>query len=131
LSNDGVAYFAHLGGAVTGWLLLKYGEDMGVFTMFGSSSSGSSSKSSYREPIFKQKQYYSQEPKIYQFDKEIKKQEEPKTSNKSSSTKSYNIDGMNVTQDIIDDILDKINESGYQNLTEKEKRILSELSKKL
>ena len=35
-----------------------------------------------------------------------------------------------ITQAEIDRILDKISQSGYQNLTEKEKRILFEVSKR-
>jgi hypothetical protein len=35
-----------------------------------------------------------------------------------------------VDQAVIDEILDKISKSGYQNLTEKEKKILFEASKK-
>lgn len=35
-----------------------------------------------------------------------------------------------ITQDMIDQILDKISQTGYQNLSEKEKRILFEASKK-
>jgi hypothetical protein len=36
-----------------------------------------------------------------------------------------------VTQQEIDAILDKISQSGYQNLSEKEKKILFEASKKM
>ena len=36
-----------------------------------------------------------------------------------------------ITQEEIDKILDKISESGYQNLTEREKKILFEASKKM
>ncbi len=129
LAKDNTAYFAHLGGAITGWLLLKYGNDIGIFSLFGSSSGKSGG--SYQNPVFKQKQYYSREPKIYQFDQEIKKPNDTQTSNKQSSSKSYIIDGQEIPQDMLDQILDKISESGYQNLTEKEKYILSELSKKL
>jgi hypothetical protein len=35
------------------------------------------------------------------------------------------------TQQVIDDILDKINKDGYQSLTEEEKRILAEASKRI
>jgi hypothetical protein len=35
-----------------------------------------------------------------------------------------------ISQEVIDGILDKISRSGYQNLTEKEKRILFEVSKR-
>ena len=36
-----------------------------------------------------------------------------------------------ISQEEIDKILDKISQSGYQNLTEKEKKILFEASKKM
>ena len=36
-----------------------------------------------------------------------------------------------ISQEDIDKILDKISQSGYQNLTEKEKKILFEASKKM
>jgi predicted NUDIX family NTP pyrophosphohydrolase len=36
-----------------------------------------------------------------------------------------------ITQEQIDAILDKISQSGYQNLTDKEKKILFEASKKM
>jgi len=39
-------------------------------------------------------------------------------------------DDEKITQDEIDKILDKISQSGYQNLTEREKRILFEASKR-
>ena len=47
------------------------------------------------------------------------------------SDKSYIIDGEEITQETIDSILDKISASGYQNLSEREKLILNELSKRL
>lgn len=49
----------------------------------------------------------------------------------SSYKKSYVIDGEEITQNKIDDILDKISASGYGSLSEKEKFILNELSKRL
>jgi membrane associated rhomboid family serine protease len=126
LSNDGVAYFAHLGGAITGWFLLKFGDDIGLFSLFGASK-----RQTYQEPVFKEKQYYSREPKIYQFDKEYQSNKSNPVSNKPSSSKSYTIDGVEIPQEMLDEILDKISATGYQNLTEKEKHILNELSKKL
>ncbi len=128
MSSDNVAHFAHLGGAVTGWLLLKYGNELGVFSLFGKVDQG---KASYQEPIYKSKQSYSSQPKIFQFDQEISPNKDNIVSNKTTVSKSYDVDGVTITQDIIDNILDKINESGYQNLTEKEKHILNELSKKI
>lgn len=40
-------------------------------------------------------------------------------------------DESEVTQAEIDEILDKISQSGYQNLTEREKKILFQASKKM
>ena len=40
-------------------------------------------------------------------------------------------DGTEVTQQMVDDILDKISREGYQNLTEKEKQVLNEASKRI
>ena len=48
-----------------------------------------------------------------------------------SNQKKYIIDGEEITQMKIDTILDKISASGYQNLTEREKHILTQLSKTL
>ena len=44
--------------------------------------------------------------------------------------KSNKVSDEKVEQEVIDEILDKISRSGYQNLTEKEKKILFEASKK-
>jgi hypothetical protein len=46
------------------------------------------------------------------------------------SGKAYENDDQ-VTQEVIDTILDKISKGGYQSLTEEEKRILNEASKKI
>jgi hypothetical protein len=45
--------------------------------------------------------------------------------------KSPFIKRANVTQQKIDEILDKINQSGYDSLTKEEKKILEEASKKI
>jgi hypothetical protein len=47
------------------------------------------------------------------------------------SERRFFVDDEEITQAMINDILDKISVSGYQNLTEREKRILFELSQKL
>jgi hypothetical protein len=41
------------------------------------------------------------------------------------------VNGEEITQAKVDEILDKISASGYQNLSEREKKILFELSQKL
>ena len=32
--GDGVAHFAHLGGAITGFLLIKFGDSLGIYKFF-------------------------------------------------------------------------------------------------
>ena len=46
-------------------------------------------------------------------------------------SKGNNYSDSDITQEKVDEILDKIGKDGYQNLTEEEKRILFEASKKI
>ncbi len=114
-----IAHLAHLGGALAGFIYIlldrksnvslsgifkrnPYGNKSGsIFDSFKKSTSG----------IFKKKDNNVEEARFYEIN------------DKNEKT--------NVTQEEIDRILDKISESGYQNLTEKEKRILFEASKKM
>jgi membrane associated rhomboid family serine protease len=109
-TQDGVAHFAHLGGAAVGFILLMI--DSG------------------RIPFFK---WWDVFKKIY---------EKPGRYNSSDSTgrtgvgdaKFYDIrSGKEIepNQKIIDEILDKISREGYQSLTENEKKVLFEASKKI
>jgi signal transduction histidine kinase len=50
---------------------------------------------------------------------------------KKQKKKYLLVDDEIITQEQIDEILDKINQYGYESLTEREKRILYEASKKL
>jgi membrane associated rhomboid family serine protease len=126
-STDGIAHFAHLGGAATGFLLLKFGDKLGIYKAI--------------EKLFNKKSKYTQtfeqpdeKPKVYRVNWVTPEDEQKRSSSareEETSDRSFNIGGEEITQNRIDEILDKISESGYQNLTEKEKRILNELSKKL
>ncbi len=121
-SGSGIAHFAHLGGALTGFLLIKFGDKLGLFRFI--------------ENLFKPKQinYKPHEsnsnPNIYRanWTNTYKTHEAPKS---PAGTSSFFVDGEQVTQMRIDEILDKISATGYQNLTDKEKRILFELSQKI
>lgn len=112
-ANSGVAHLAHLGGALTGFIFIMLDKDTHVIfkDIF--------SRSSYRttKPFnpfggmtdkFRKKEENVQDANFY----EIKKEDE-------------------ITQEEIDRILDKIAQSGYKNLTDKEKRYLFEASKKM
>jgi membrane associated rhomboid family serine protease len=112
-ANSSVAHLAHLGGALTGFLFILFDKNIHVElkSLFR--------RSSYRtakpfNPLggitdrFKKKEEQVEDAKYY----EVGKEDE-------------------VTQEEIDRILDKISQSGYQNLTEKEKKILFQASKKM
>jgi len=131
-TSDDVAHFAHVAGAVTGFLLMKYGDQLGIYgffdkfiSSFSDRGSSSSSDYSYRQPT---------EAKVHKMNwgEKVKKKEyqQPEPQSKPSG-RTFIIEGEEVTQNRIDDILDKISASGYQNLTEREKFILNEISKRL
>lgn len=137
-SNSGVAHFAHIAGALTGVFLLILGPKLGIFRLFEKydknknfNNTGYYSSYDYDEkPMYdlnnSQNKVYNQ-PKIVKLDNDYNEQ----PSFQSRNQFSLNIDGEDITQAKINIILDKINTSGYQNLTEKEKNILIELSKKI
>jgi membrane associated rhomboid family serine protease len=129
-SAGNVAHIAHLGGAVTGFLLLKLGDKIGIYRLVNRLTGGSAyhpyetygGEYFVRKPRYRQREPFIEEPPYYEiYDEPSKKQ--PKS--------YFTFEGEEITQEIVDRILDKIAERGYQSLTEKEKRILLELSKKL
>jgi len=139
-ASSRVAHFAHIGGALTGWLLLKYGDQLGIYRFIdkilpgGSSNSSSSSYwNSYSTSDFWQNtQRPKRKPKVIKVDWFSKEDTEKKDFSTQDNYKStFHVDGEEITQSKIDEILDKISESGYNSLTEREKNILFELSKKI
>ncbi|MBM2815829.1 MAG: hypothetical protein HW421_2591 [Ignavibacteria bacterium] len=123
--SDGIAHFAHLGGALTGILLIKFADNLGLYEklnkLFSSSRASVHQKQSVHQPA-----------KIFQVDWQFKSQQKEPPNEPSKYTGStFDIDGEDITQAKVDLILDKISSSGYQNLSEREKRILFELSKKI
>jgi hypothetical protein len=113
---DGVAHFAHLGGALVGFLyLLADGYQIG----------GGQSFKSMKDSVFSSLSGFGQRPRRQDDYGEV------------VDTPVYDIndykkkDEFADTQKQIDEILDKISRGGYQSLTDEEKRILFEASKKL
>lgn len=112
-----VAHLAHLGGAIVGF----------VFVMLDRRNSYNFDRMFEN---FKSKVDYTDDSKFekkkspFSFGKKEAKEAEFFEIN--SPKKS----GDEISQETIDKILDKISQSGYQNLTEKEKKILFEASKK-
>lgn len=119
-SETGIAHIAHLGGAVVGiiYLLITSRKRLSLFdniktgTTNNFYTNSTQYKPSYTEP--KQKVYDADykdiETKDYKSEIDLKQKE---------------------IQERIDAVLDKLSKSGYQSLTDEEKRILFEESKKL
>ncbi|RJP62506.1 MAG: rhomboid family intramembrane serine protease [Ignavibacteriales bacterium] len=115
-SDNYVAHLAHLGGAFFGFvfILLDRRKNFDIDGMYRKvkdifTSPSKDSSTSFRKPKRGFRTGTIEDAEFYEINS--KKEQE-------------------VSQEVIDEILDKISKSGYQNLTEKEKRILFEASKK-
>jgi len=114
-AGSNVAHLAHLGGALAGFLYVLYRRRPSTFpNMFGSNPRGTRASNLFSKSgnLFSKKESRIQNAKFYEINDEEAKENE-------------------ASQEVIDAILDKISKSGYQNLTEKEKKILFEVSKKM
>lgn len=111
-----IAHMAHAGGALTGFLFILL-DRRGEF-------SGKKILSSFKKP----KDVFSSGKFGQTFRKTVKKDdvEDAKFYDINDSSKKDD----SVSQEEIDRILDKISQSGYQNLTDREKKILFEASRK-
>lgn len=136
--GDGVAHFAHLGGAFTGLLLILLGDKIGLMPFLEKLFSSKNSKTKPRSDFFNQPDQTQHQPGFFKVQwqrqagrpsQEYFKAEEVKKP--SQTQKQIIFEGEEITQRKIDEILDKITAQGYQSLSEKEKRILTELSKRL
>ena len=133
-TGSGVAHFAHLGGAATGFLLIKFGDQLRIFQTMDTLWNGlsklinsnpkSPSGGGYRSNVHSFTSQSSWRESSYS-------QPSQPTQTTTTYKKSYVVDGEEITQNKVDAILDKISASGYASLTEKEKFILNELSKRL
>lgn len=144
---DGVAHLAHVGGAAAGFLLIKFGDQLGIYKFFNSfvksfGERGTGAGNSYfggnynqgssGGNIFGNRTKPREEASRYKVSWEKTSSDTDYTIEETDkSDKSYIIDGEEITQETIDSILDKISASGYQNLSAREKLILNELSKRL
>ena len=111
-SNDGIAHFAHLGGAIVGFIYLL--SDGFHFSKQEHSSRTRNVFSGWTAPRRTRYDYEDvTEAQVYDIKDHQRKEE------------------AQVTQQRIDEILDKISRAGYQSLTDDEKKMLFEASKKL
>jgi membrane associated rhomboid family serine protease len=124
ITSDGnIAHFAHLGGAATGFLLFKFGDKLGIYNLVAK--------------MFAKKQSYvgqNEYGNVYKMKETGQRHNNPINYSEQKSSeigKKFVVDDEVVSQEQINIILDKISETGYQNLSDKEKRILFELSQKL
>ncbi len=116
-SMDGIAHFAHLGGALVGFLyLMADGYQFGSpYHLPKSGDNIFSRMTGFGQTATKPDDRYGDisDVKVYDLKEETRKMDEQKA------------------QIQIDEILDKISQNGYQSLNEEEKKILFEASKKL
>jgi membrane associated rhomboid family serine protease len=115
-AGSGVAHLAHLGGALMGliWILVDSSIDADIKRFIKHTPHNKSRPNNPFSSIaqkFKGKDKQIEDATFYEV-KDRKQTDE-------------------ITQEEIDAILDKISKSGYQNLTEREKKILFEASKKM
>ncbi|MGA2668097.1 MAG: rhomboid family intramembrane serine protease [Ignavibacteria bacterium] len=116
-STSGIAHVAHLGGGVVGFLYILITTKTN-FTDFFRSLTRPKTNSPQTPRYTYSNKYYEK----YNYDPD------------NVSDAQYHINDKNedqVSQERIDEILDKISKEGYKNLTEEEKRILFEASKKI
>ncbi len=113
-SNTGIAHVAHLGGGLIGFIYLlltrNNTEDLNIFQKMKSTEPK-------RETKIYGNRYYE---KYNSPDDDISDADYYETKNENE-----------VSQEKIDEILDKISKDGYNSLTEEEKKILFEASKKI
>jgi membrane associated rhomboid family serine protease len=110
-TTDGIAHFAHLGGAAVGLIFILVDQRM----------------SPLRNLWYRTRRRFVIPGRINEY--------APYNKDEVSDAKYYDrhddMDEGEVIQERIDEILDKINQHGYQSLTEEEKKLLFEASKKL
>lgn len=125
-SGDGVAHFAHLGGALGGLLLLKFGAPL--FRWVDKSAEVMPRAGSIE--TFVEAEHRDVSPRRHSRDVLTIVTPPPPIPRNTTPTK-FVVDGISLTQEAIDDILDKISQAGYHSLTEQEKRVLFEVSRQL
>jgi membrane associated rhomboid family serine protease len=133
-SVDGVAHFAHLGGALTGFLLLQYGDKIGLFQ---------TKPKVYQNPYRIDDDYEENtrlftntrkegNSNIFKVNWDISKKTKIEPAKKIDTySKQFVVDNEIIPQSFIDTLLDKISDRGYQSLTDRERKILTEISKQI
>lgn len=116
-ASSGVAHLAHLGGAIFGFLYIMFDKNSYV-----------SLKNVFKRSYFYKSDTQSRKNIFDSFSGSHKNDSNVEDANYYDINQK---DETDFTQEEIDKILDKISQSGYQNLTEREKKILFQASKKM
>jgi len=117
-TSDGVAHFAHLGGAAAGLLFVLGLRDVLPFRRWWELLRDLAPQRSIQKHRFSRPSQSVHEATFFDI-------------RSGRARRSDEKDGEEITQEAIDAILDKINRAGYQSLTDDEKRTLNEASKKI
>jgi membrane associated rhomboid family serine protease len=123
-TDSSTAHFAHLGGALFGYFLLRFGDKLGIFSFVDR----------VIDTVSGRQRLIPSGRKIY----DIKTGNDFKGTATSSRATSWlkkdnssSLDSNGTTQENVDRILDKIAATGYNSLSDEEKRVLNEASKKM
>ncbi len=117
-AGSNVAHLAHLGGALAGFLFIMFDKNIDVPLKRMLNISGSDSgNNTFNNPFSGLSEKF--------------KRKSPNITDANYYDINQKKEGEDITQAEIDKILDKISQSGYQNLTEHEKKVLFEASKKM
>ena len=128
-TNDGVAHFAHLGGALGGWLLLRFGAPL--FRLVDGQSGAMPRGLRDEDAIDVEYRDVPRQRVRYDYQNEPATAPPPPPAPRTATPTRFVVDGEAITQETIDEILDKISQAGYHSLTEHEKRILFEVSRQI
>jgi membrane associated rhomboid family serine protease len=128
-TNDGVAHFAHLGGALGGWLLLRFGAPL--FRLVDGQSGAMPRGLRDEDAIDVEYRDVPRQRVQYDYQNETATAPPPPPAPRTATPTRFVVDGEAITQETIDEILDKISQAGYHSLTEHEKRILFEVSRQI
>jgi len=120
-TDSGVAHFAHLGGALTGFLLLRFGDRLRIFSAIERAKSPTHHKRVHsfttHQPI---------EAEFIEIPSRIASGSKP-----VFHGASFFFKGEYISEETVDRILEKIAASGIDSLTQHEKDILYEVSRRM
>lgn len=120
-SNSGIAHIAHLGGGLVGLLYILITNNSNISSIFRFPDAPKPKQKSPPSNVYKSRFY----------EKYNTGSESDDVSDADYYVEKNRTDEDKAPQEKIDEILDKISKDGYKSLTEEEKRILFDASKKL